>query len=147
MTAPKIAKADYMLLFIRINSINDQVNERTNEMERVFNFEHVAHRFAPNDHIWSRDKDAITHCYRDLKQGEYYMIFAHRVADLDDVKRNGRVFHRWVWRAALQLTEEQIRKVNKFHSKHESEPKLVAEFADFIKHPRILPAIQEFSYE
>jgi hypothetical protein len=146
-TTTKLAKDDYMLLFIRINSIQDQYNTRTNEMERVFKFEHVANRFAPNDHTYSTDKDNVSHCYREIEAGEYYMIFAHRVPQLNDTnKRSGKVYSRWVWRGQLLLTEKQIRKVWKFYEKHPDDAKMVGEFADFVKNPRILPIIEEFEY-
>ena len=147
MAKQQISKSDYMLLFIRINSFYDQLNQRKNQFERVFKFEHVLNRFAPNDHIYSTDKDTVTHCYRELEVGQYYMVFAHRVEELNDVKKNGKVFSRWIWRAALNLDEKQIRKVYSFYLKHSDEPKLVGEYADFIKNPRILPMIDEFDYE
>lgn len=144
---PKIAPGDYNLLYVRINAIYDVYNERTEQMERTFKMEHVAARFAPNDHIWSHDKDSVSHCYRELEQGQYYLIFAHRVQELTEKKRSGKTFGRWVWRFALPMSEKQIRLAYQFYTKNSSNPKLCAQYADSLVNPKITPAISEFEYD
>lgn len=146
-TVSKIDKADYMLLFLRINKVQDQLNPRTELMERVFQFEHVQNRFSPSDHIWSRDKNSVSHCYRELEQDKFYFIFAHRVHELSDVKKNGRVFHRWVWRAAVELTEKQIRLAYQFFLKNPDQPKLVSQYIDQLRMPSATAFISEFDYQ
>lgn len=145
LTKPKIAKADFTLLFLRINSIYEQLNTRTDEMERVYKFEHVLNRYAPADHIFSADKKDTSNCYSQLKTDCYYFIFAHRVHALTDVKRNGQVFHRWVWRAAVELSEKQIRMAYKFYVNH-NDPKLTSAFVDSLITPSVSPVINEFDF-
>jgi len=146
-TKPKIAKADFMLLFIRINSVYDELNARTDEMERVFKFEHIQNRFQPSDHSWSQDKNAVSHCYRDIQQDHYYFIFAHRVPELKEVKANGRIFNRWVWRVAVELSDKQIRLAYKFFLKNPDAPKEVSKYVDSLLNPTATELISEFSYE
>lgn len=142
----KLNPADYMILYIRINKIRDELNRSTSLMERKFLFEHVQNRFAPADHIWSADKNVIAHSYADLQEDQYYVIFAHRVPEIVDKKKNGKTFGRWVWRFSLNMPEKLIRKAYEFYKANPSDANLCLRYADQLMHPKIADDIAEFEF-
>lgn len=142
---PKLAKSDYMLLFVRINKIRDDYIVKKDEVWRIFDFEHVQNRFQPMDHAYSPDKRAHPHCYDMLEVGHFYVIFAHRAAEVDHT-RGGKTYSRWIWRSAVEMSEKNIRLAYAFYLKNAEEPKLVGQFVDQLNNPRLTPSINEFDY-
>jgi len=148
MTTPKkqINPSDYKLLYIRVNKIRDEYNHVTHQMERKFWFEHIENRYSPADHIWSADKNKVDHIYNEIEQDHYYVIFAHRVEDLTQKKKNGDVYSRWVWRFALDMPDKLIRKAYKFYKINEKDAKLCLKYADELMHPKIADNLDEFEF-
>lgn len=143
---PKLGPADFMLLYIRINKVQDVYVEKKDEMWRTFDFEHVKNRWKPSDHSWSPDKNSHTHCYKDLEVDKYYLVLAWRVSDIVDTI-GGRKYYRWIWRGALELSEKDIRKAYDFYVTNHANTRGCVEYAESLKYPTLTPAVDEFEYD
>lgn len=57
-------------------------------------FKHLSGKTA--DHCYSKDKDKHKHCYRELEEGQNYIIVTEHVGK-----------KRWVWKKALLVTKKE----------------------------------------
>lgn len=59
-------------------------------------FKHMSGKHA--DHCYSKDKDKYAHCYRQLEEGQQYIIVTKHVGN-----------KRWVWTKALPVSTKEAK--------------------------------------
>lgn len=132
-----------MLLFIRIDQINDEWIPKKKEYWRKYHFSHVDNRFSAATHFWSPDKNEFNHSYRNLTTNGFFVVLAVRIPGLVD-NLNGKVIHRWLWKCAVPVPEAIAKKAYKFYVKNPSDPKATALYVDNLLYPKLSPALDEF---
>lgn len=140
---PKLTPQNHMLLFIRIDQINDEWIPKKKQYWRKFHFSHVEDRFAPATHYWSPDKNDYRNGYATLETDQHYIVLAMRIPGLNDTV-NGKVIHRWLWSNVVPVPEAIIKKAYKFYCKNPSDPKATALYVDQLLYPTLSPALDEF---